>query len=70
MEEFALYARDKLHAQQVKVMVPDSMEDVLNGILESLAGADLETIGNHRGHDNNLTKNHDRLKCSATSSEA
>uniref|UniRef100_UPI00358E3B67 uncharacterized protein n=1 Tax=Myxine glutinosa TaxID=7769 RepID=UPI00358E3B67 len=37
---------------------------------QSLAGADLETIGYHRGCYQNFTKKQDRLKCSAISTEA
>lgn len=46
------------------------MEDVCNHIPESLAGADLEIIGYHRGCYQNFTKNQKRLKCSVTSNEA
>lgn len=49
---------------------PFRMEDVCNRIPESLAGADLEAIGYHRGCYQHFTKNQDRLKCSVTSNEA
>jgi len=41
---------------------PHRMEDVCISIPESLAGADLEAIGYHRGCYQNFTKNLDRLK--------
>lgn len=49
---------------------PSRMEDVCNGIPESLVGADLEAIGYHRGCYQNFTKNQDRLKCIVESKEA
>ncbi len=49
---------------------PYRMEDVCNSIPESLAGADLEAIGYHRGCYQNFTKNQDRLKCSVKYHEA
>ena len=42
------------------------MEDVCNQIPETLAGANLEAIGYHRGCHQKFTKNQDRLKCSVT----
>lgn len=49
---------------------PYRMKDICNHIPESLDGADLETIGYHRGCYQNFTKNQNRLKCSADSNEA
>lgn len=51
---------------------PNRMEeDVCNRISNSLADADLQAIGFHRGCYQNFTKNQDRLKCNVeTSNEA
>lgn len=48
---------------------PNRMEEVCSQIPESLAGADLQVIGYHRGCYQNFTKNQDRLKSSSTSQE-
>ena len=49
---------------------PYRMKDVCNHIPENLDGADLETIGYHRGCCQNITENQKCLKCSADSNEA
>ena len=49
---------------------PNRMEDICNQIPETLAGANLEAIGYHRGCYQKFTKNQDWLKCSATPNES
>ena len=49
---------------------PNRMEDICNQIPETLAGANLETTGYHRGCYQKFTNNQDRLKCSATPNES
>ena len=46
------------------------MEDAYDRIPKSLAGVDLEAVGNHRGWYESFTKHLDRLKCSVAYNEA
>ncbi|CAH1773854.1 unnamed protein product [Owenia fusiformis] len=68
--DYILSVRDKIHCEPNDS--PFRMEEVCNLIPESLADADLETLGYHRGCYQLFTKNRDRLKCntSVASNEA